>query len=271
MPNKKKSIAPLIIILVAVIVCVLLIVGTIVGVSFLKKQKEEAEQTRIEKEMEKEEREKRREERESARAEEAAEEAAEGTDEEAAGEDPLAAINGEAAQDAALPTPTPLEIPQSQDAAVPQSVDGIIYQADVYESLTLRTQPSTSAEAICLLPAYTEMYIIERTNDTMVKIITVENNLTGYVNKNYITPKGAIMERAGKSQPQSYSSSSVYYANVDEFLTLRNAPSTSAEAIDYLPPYTAMYVLEWSGKMAKVIVVETGQTGYVNGDYIITY
>ena len=267
MQNKKKNIAPVIIIIGAVVICALFAGGTFLGIKVIN-EKKEAEQARIEREQEKEEREKRREEREKERGESSglfAEEVTEMPAEDVAD----AADVADSAE--AVPTPTPLDIPESETSASPQSVDGIIYEADVYESLTLRTQPSTSAEAICLLPAYTQMWIIENTNDTMVKIVTLENNLTGYVNKNYITPQGAVMQRAGKSQPQTSSNMTVCYANVEEFLTLRNAPSTSAEAIDYLPPYTAMYVLEWSGKMAKVVVVETGQTGYVNGDYIITY
>ena len=153
------------------------------------------------------------------------------------------------------------------DSAALPSVDNIVYIADVYESLTLRNAPSTSAAALCLLPPFTELYITEFTNDTMVKIITIGTEYTGYVNKNYLARKGAVTQRAGKSKPAS-STGPIYYADVYDFLTLRNAPSTSAGEIDRLLPFTAMRVESWTNGMAYVTVLETNQTGYVNGDYI---
>ena len=156
------------------------------------------------------------------------------------------------------------------DSAALPSVDNIVYIADVYESLTLRNAPSTSAAALCLLPPFTELYITEFTNDTMVKIITIGTGYTGYVNKNYLARKGTVTQRAGKSAPTTSSSDPVYYADVYDFLTLRNAPSTSAGEIDRLLPFTAMRVHSWNNGMAYVTVLETNQTGYVNGDYITT-
>ena len=153
------------------------------------------------------------------------------------------------------------------DSAALPSVDNIVYIADVYESLTLRNAPSTSAAALCLLPPFTELYITEFTNDTMVKIITIGTEYTGYVNKNYLARKGAVTQRAGKSKP-AVSTGPIYYADVYDFLTLRNAPSTSAGEIDRLLPFTAMRVESWTNGMAYVTVLETNQTGYVNGDYI---
>ena len=153
------------------------------------------------------------------------------------------------------------------DSAALPSVDNIVYIADVYESLTLRNAPSTSAAALCLLPPFTELYITEFTNDTMVKIITIGTEYTGYVNKNYLARKGAVTQRAGKSKPAA-STGPIYYADVYDFLTLRNAPSTSAGEIDRLLPFTAMRVESWTNGMAYVTVLETNQTGYVNGDYI---
>ena len=149
----------------------------------------------------------------------------------------------------------------------PSSVDNIVYIADVYESLTLRNAPSTSAAALCLLPPFTELYITEFTNDTMVKVITIGTEYTGYVNKNYLARKGTVTQRAGKSKPVA-STGPIYYADVYDFLTLRNAPSTSAGEIDRLLPFTAMRVESWNNGMAYVTVLETNQTGYVNGDYI---
>ena len=172
------------------------------------------------------------------------------------------------------PTPVPEETPQVLDrnAAAAggkiSSVDNVVYIADVYEYLTLRDAPSTGAKAICLLPPYSAMYITEYTNNTMVKVVTVDNGYAGYVNRNYITPQGSATVRAGKSRTPAVSSDTVYYADVYDYLTLRSAASTSAGELDRLPPYTAMYVHSWTNGMAYVTVADSGATGYVNADYI---
>ncbi len=183
----------------------------------------------------------------------------------------------------AAPTSTPTPVPTSapvedarvidQSAAAPSgsqhSVDNVVYIADVYEYLTLREAPSTMAKAICLLPPYTEMYITEFTNDTMVRVITLGDQYTGYVNRNYIVPKGSSTQRAGRSQSsQPSSGATIYYADVYDYLTLRNDASTSAGEIDRLLPFTAMYVHDWANGMAYVTVVDTGQQGWVNASYI---
>ena len=183
----------------------------------------------------------------------------------------------------AAPTSTPTPVPTSapvedarvidQSAAAPSgsqhSADNVVYIADVYEYLTLREAPSTMAKAICLLPPYTEMYITEFTNDTMVRVITLGDQYAGYVNRNYIVPKGSSTQRAGRSQSsQPSSGATIYYADVYDYLTLRNDASTSAGEIDRLLPFTAMYVHDWANGMAYVTVVDTGQQGWVNASYI---
>ena len=105
------------------------------------------------------------------------------------------------------------------------------------------------------------------TNDTMVRVVTIEEGYTGYVNRNYLAMDGTVTTRAGK-KPKESSSGTIYYADVYDYLTLRNAASTSAGEITRLMPFTAMYVHSRTNGMAYVTVVETGETGYVNEDYI---
>ena len=150
-----------------------------------------------------------------------------------------------------------------------RSADNVVYIADVYEYLTLRDAPSTMAKSICLLPPYTEMYITEFTNDTMVRVVTLGDQYVGYVNRNYIIPKGSSPQRAGRSQTsQPPAGTAIYYADVYDYLTLRNDASTSAGEIDRLLPFTAMYAHDWAHGMAYVTVVDTGQQGWVNASYI---
>ena len=195
----------------------------------------------------------------------------------------------------AIPTTTPTKAPETPDSEVatepnvnveiildaeaianatvrnaPASSDGIIYQADVYEYLTLRDAPSTSAWAISLLPPYTRMQIIEHSNATMAKVYLVDSHQEGYVNKEYISPEGSVMKRAGKAPSVSITDSTIYYANVSDFLTLREGASTSAKEITRLAPFTSMQIIERSGKMAYVYVLDSGLTGWVNTEYIIS-
>ena len=148
--------------------------------------------------------------------------------------------------------------------------DTIIYQADVYEYLTLRSSPSTSATALSLLPPYTRMQIIEHSNATMAKVYLIDSRQEGYINKEYISPEGSVMKRAGKAPSVSISDHTIYYADVHESLTLRDAASTNAREIAFLPPFSAVQIIERSGKMAYVYVLDSGMTGWVNTDYVVS-
>ena len=175
----------------------------------------------------------------------------------------------------AAPTVTPAPIifdgqtPAAPTDGVSGSIDGVIYFADVYEYLTLRTADSTSAPAIALLPAWTDMVILEYGASPMVKVQTVYSgtSMVGYVNKDYIAAQGSTAKRAGRTAPES---STIWYADVEEFLTLRSAASTSASALGYVEPLGAMREIEWSGKMVKVVSLDSGITGWVNSDYIVS-
>lgn len=166
------------------------------------------------------------------------------------------------------PEPEP-EVTPDVTLELEDPVEQTVYLADVYESLTLRESASVSSKAVYLLEPGTRMQIVERTNETMVRIRTVDNDLEGYVNAEYIAPEGTVMRRLGKQKETVAVNQTVYYADVYDYLTLRNAPSTSAGEIGYLPPYTAMYVTGRAGKMSQVYVLETGQTGYVHSDYLV--
>jgi len=158
---------------------------------------------------------------------------------------------------------------EASQAEFAVSSGATVYQADVYESLTLRSAPSQSAKAICLLPPYTRLYVIEKSSSGMALVQTADNNLVGYANSDYLTPEGAVMKRAGKQQPVSVAASApVYYVDVYDYITLRKAASTSASAITYLPPFTAVSLLERSNGMARVYVLDTGAVGWVNADYL---
>ena len=203
-------------------------------------------------------------------------------EEQAAASETLIPTEVPKATEAPVPVATTVPVPNEEvvlDAAAleesavgtaPASSDGIIYQADVYEYLTLRSAPSTSASALSLLPPYTRMQIIENSNATMARVYLIDSHQEGYVNKEYISPEGSIMKRAGKTPSVSITDNTIYYADVYETLTLRDAASTSAREIGVLYSYAAMQIVERSGKMAYVYALDSGQTGWVNTEYIVS-
>ena len=101
----------------------------------------------------------------------------------------------------------------------------------------------------------------------------------GYVNANYSKPADSSdnSNSSGSSSSSSSKSSSdsdlkpgmTAYANVKEYLSLREGPSTSSDVIDKLPDWTEFTILDYpEGKMVHVRVEETGQTGYVHIDFL---
>lgn len=77
------------------------------------------------------------------------------------------------------------------------------YVADVYQSLTLRESPSSSAKEIVGLPPMTHMEIIEHVTGKNYAYVVVtageHKGYKGYVNTDYITPLGEPTTRAGSS------------------------------------------------------------------------
>ena len=76
------------------------------------------------------------------------------------------------------------------------------------------------------------------------------------------------MQRAGKTKSVAVEDRTIYYADVYDYLTLRQSASTDATEIGRLSAYSSMYVLENKNGMAEVYALDTGETGYVNADYI---
>lgn len=147
-----------------------------------------------------------------------------------------------------------------------------IYYADVDEYLTLRNGASTSAGEIERLAPCASMKLIAKTNDTMWQVEVVSTGSIGYVNKDYIIPEGGTYTRinSGTTTSGEQGGTVIYYANVDEYLTLRNAASTSASELARLAPKTEMKVLEHTNDtMWYVEVISTGTKGYVNKNYIL--
>ena len=72
----------------------------------------------------------------------------------------------------------------------------------------------------------------------------------------------------GEIQEETPIDGGIYYAKVNEYLSLRAWPSTSADLLDKLLPGTLMMLEYYDSGMAYVQVLSTGDHGYVNPAYI---
>ena len=159
-----------------------------------------------------------------------------------------------------------------------ESGDGEIYYPDVENYLSLRTSPSTDAPLKNKIYPGTPLIVLGYENG-MAKVRVEGTDEEGYVNANYIKKAGSSGSKSssGSSGSSSSKSSSNYglepgmtaYANVKEYLSLREGPSTSSDVITTLPDWTEFTILDYpEGKMVHVRVEETGQTGYVHVDFL---
>lgn len=158
------------------------------------------------------------------------------------------------------------------------SEDGEIYYPDVENYLSLRSGPSTDAPRKNKIYPGTALIVLGYENG-MAKVRVEGTDEEGYVNPNYIKPAGSSGSNGTSSSKDSSSSKSssdsdlkpgmTAYANVKEYLSLREGPSTSSDVITTLPDWTEFTILDYpEGKMVHVRVEETGQTGYVHVDFL---
>ena len=119
-------------------------------------------------------------------------------------------------------------------------------------SVTLRESPSTSASAVARVPkgAAVDCYAYDGTFT-----YCIYNGMHGYILSRYL---GAPPETGALT----------LLPDVDEFLSLRTAPSTSAGVLEKVLPGMRMQVLGVSGIFYLVRVEASGNVGYVHSGYV---
>lgn len=98
----------------------------------------------------------------------------------------------------------PSTVEDSETAAESNSKDKNVYVADVYQSLTLRSEASADSDAITDLLPMTHLEVLEfaaGTNYAYVKVLTGDKeSYKGYVNSEYITKLGEPTVRIGTEE-----------------------------------------------------------------------
>lgn len=162
--------------------------------------------------------------------------------------------------------PTPLvtlEVPLIKEEPSTQ-IYQIMYVVNCHESITLRTNASTSASEICQIPLGAAVSYVETAENGFYKVIY--NGKTGYALGSYLNT--TYTGGAHTEQPQNSTSySTMYVVNCNESITLRKKASTSAGEICQIPLGAAVSYVEAAGN-GFYKVIYNGKTGYALASYL---
>lgn len=130
--------------------------------------------------------------------------------------------------DASAKKPEVVYVPQTPPKSSNNNVAATYYVVNCKQSITLRTEPSTSASEITQIPLGQAVGYIENAGNGFYKINY--DGAIGYSLASYLS--------ASKPNNTASSGTSYTYAkvvNAEEFITLRSSPSTTASEITKIP------------------------------------
>ena len=187
------------------------------------------------------------------------------------------AIAAAAAQDAQAAAQTQAQAAAPAGSGYGSAADNkyeTLYVINCQESISLRTSPSTSAQAIRQIPLGAPVSYIETAANGFYKVTYLSD--TGYALASYLGTEPSSYRppvQAAPAQTYTYSSYSMnqtlYVINCREYITLRPSPSTSSGEITRIPLGQAV---TYQGDAANgfLKVVYNGRTGYALASYLGT-
>ena len=129
------------------------------------------------------------------------------------------------------------------------------------ENISLRAYPSTDAPVLAQIPLYSSLVFkeVERNGDfcLVTYLPGTRSERTGYVLTRYLD----------YYEPQVWNEDLRVY-NCKKSITLRSAPSTSAEEICQIPLGAAVAKLYWPQESSFYLVSYNGMTGYALKSYL---
>ncbi|MGI6011278.1 MAG: SH3 domain-containing protein [Ruminococcus sp.] len=128
------------------------------------------------------------------------------------------------------------------------------YVVNCRESITLRKSPGTGSSEICQIPLGAAVSFVENAGNGFYEIIY--NGKTGYALASYLS-----------LEQSSDSAAYLQVVNCQESITLRKAPSTSADSFCQIPLGATVKYLE-SSENGFCMVSYNGYTGYVLVSYL---
>lgn len=123
------------------------------------------------------------------------------------------------------------------------------------ESISLRTQPSTSASAITQIPLHAQVTYLADASNGFVQV--KYNGTSGY----------ALVKYLDEFEPQSAIYQNMTVINCNQSITLRKSPSTSAAEICQIPLGATVFVVEEASN-GFYLVEYAGYSGYALSKYL---
>lgn len=156
------------------------------------------------------------------------------------------------------------------ETTVPESVTEALkyityFVANCNESITLRTEPVTSAAEIVQIPYGASVSYVETSENGFYKIIY--NGKTGYALASYLSETQPQPKPNVTAAPKNISYTTYYVVNCDEWISLRETPSTSASRITTIPLGAAVSFIETASNGFYKISYN-GATGYALASYL---
>lgn len=139
------------------------------------------------------------------------------------------------------------------------------FVANCNESITLRTEPVTSAAEIVQIPYGASVSYVETSENGFYKIIY--NGKTGYALASYLSETRPQPKSYVTAAPKNISYTTYYVVNCDEWISLRETPSTSASRIASIPLGEPVSFIE-SASNGFYKISYNGLTGYALASYL---
>ncbi|MGI6007219.1 MAG: SH3 domain-containing protein [Ruminococcus sp.] len=165
----------------------------------------------------------------------------------------------------AAATPEPTDAPDAKTEEEPEPAPisyETYYVVNCQESITLRNSPSTKGGEICQIPFGSAVSYVAAAENGFYEIIY--NGSTGYALAAYLDVKP---QSEPPVQQPSNSDTYLQVVNCQESITLRKAPSTSADSFCQIPLGATVKYLEPS-ENGFCMVSYQGYTGYVLVSYL---
>lgn len=143
-----------------------------------------------------------------------------------------------------------------------EPVQRIVRYAACEAFITLRTEPSTAAEEILRIPAGEAFEVLAYDGD--FALVEYDGGLQGYVLRDYIG--SALEETAPEVVEEIILNRPWYYADCEEFISLREQADVTAAVITQIPAGEKLQLLETHGKFA--LVDYQGIIGYAVLEYL---
>ena len=139
--------------------------------------------------------------------------------------------------------------------------DSAVYVADVYKILVLRERAYLTAPIVRFLDAGTQLHIVGDGEGPMVEVKT-DDGITGFVEKKYLTAKGAKTTRRGTRGPE-LAEENIYLIDRYDSAPVYTGMDENYAIVGYLPAGNPIQIISWGEFFAEMIDLQSGMIGCI--------